>query len=45
MEVKVDCINCGEIFTMAIDVQSGDVDTIFCSDKCGIKFYENETNR
>ena len=44
MEVKVDCINCGEKFTMIIDVQTGDIDTIFCSEKCGEIFYENETN-
>ena len=29
MEVKVDCINCGEKYTMIIDVQSGDIDTFY----------------
>ena len=42
VEIDWECENCNKKFTAYLEIKTGDIDTIFCSDECGEKYYEND---
>jgi hypothetical protein len=42
IEIETACVCCGQIFNTLLEVKTGDVDNIFCSEECGVQYYEDK---
>jgi len=42
VEIETACVCCGKIFNTLLEIKTGDVDNIFCSEECGVQYYEDK---